>query len=78
MNWCTIHKTEFKYCEERHKAQVTVSQPVAQMSFGDFERVMSIIEKATEKDIRDIVEMLDQRRRVMKMLKEKKEATGNA
>lgn len=71
MYWCENHQTDIVNCNDKH-------QPVAQMSFGDFETIMSIIEKATEKDLRDITEMMTARVAKMEQIKAKREATGNA
>jgi|WetSurMetagenome_2_1015567.scaffolds.fasta_scaffold1046676_2 hypothetical protein len=72
MSWCEIHKAGFEYCKGRH---IEVSEAKDQMSFGDFETILSIIEKATEKDIYDIATMLGNRKNTLAMLKRKKDET---
>ncbi len=75
MYWCDEHKQDSRYCANFHSAFPEVKEVTAQMSFGDFETVLSIIEKATEKDIEDIVTMIHNRKFVLQMLKKKKEDT---
>ena len=63
MDWCTIHNCKASLCNNHnyggHPSKVPPQEE--HMSFGDFETVMSIIEKASEKDIADIKEMLKNR-----------------
>ncbi len=75
MNWCDEHRQYWGYCASFHSAFPEVKEVIEQMSFGDFETVLSIIEKATEKDIEDIVTMINNRKFILKMLKKKKEDT---
>jgi hypothetical protein len=75
VNWCQIHQTEFEYCKGRHEM---VNEAKDQMSFGDFETILSIIEKATEKDLRDIQTMMTNRRSTLDMLKRKKNVLNSS
>ena len=75
MNWCATHNVAFKNCNLYHEA-IATAQPEEQMSFGDFETVMSIIERATEKDVEDIKEMLKNREGNLALLRVKRKING--
>lgn len=61
MDWCTIHNCKASLCNAYSGHPKKDPPQEEHMSFGDFETVMSIIEKASEKDIADIKEMLKNR-----------------